>query len=300
MFLWTFGSQFRGEKTAWKLTDCNSNSSILRLSAFTWIIVHRFMSCFIEKWEFITPEALFLGGVLVGEYVEQLNRQFWRLFRDRENRHPYQFNIAQKCQLKNKKTPQHASQISPVDHIFLWLGWSFLCWQTPLHFPTNWPVFWIGGGVSNPWDCGQHFWIYVRSIEQNSYQSVLAKNAQSSCRGIFAVSWTLCQTKNKPQKNQDLCCLKKPVFFFLQGRRVGSLLVQRVPPRRVEWGCLPFSNFRKFFRSEFWRDMGLHKFPGSPVNQTKWLVFGTLGWSIKKDSRSYLWASRFFGLGLPA
>ena len=217
MFLWTFGSQFRGEKTAWKLTDCNSNSSILRLSAFTWIIVHRFMSCFIEKWEFITPEALFLGGVLVGEYVEQLNRQFWRLFRDRENRHPYQFNIAQKCQSKNKKTPQHASQISPVDHIFLWLGWSFLCWQTPLHFPTNWPVFWIGGGVSNPWDCGQHFWIYVRSIEQNSYQSVLAKNAQSSCREIFAVSWTLCQTKNKPQKSQDLCCLKKPVFFFSPG-----------------------------------------------------------------------------------
>ena len=30
-----------------------------------------------------------------------------------------------------------------------------------------------------------------------------------------------------------------------------------------------FNNFGKFFGSEFWRDMGLHKFPGSPVNQTK-------------------------------
>lgn len=151
MFLWTTGASSVARKNPeiFRFLRLESRRIATATAAFCdfgihWIIVHRFMSCFIEKWEFITPEALFLGGVLVGECVEQLKRQFWRLFRDPENRHPYQFNIAQKCQSKNKKT-RHAAQISPVGHIFLRLGWSFLCWRTPLHFPTNWPVFWIGG-----------------------------------------------------------------------------------------------------------------------------------------------------------
>ena len=107
--------------------------------------------------------------------------------------------------------------------------------------------------------------ILCQICRSNSYQSVLAKKVQSSCRDLCCFL-NVCQTKNEPQKTHDLCCLQKTRVLCFSRAAVSVRFLSKEFLRGELSGLnvFLFPTLESFFGSEFWRDMGLHKLPGSP------------------------------------